>query len=52
MVKNELPKGFLANGIHCGIKKKRKDLSLIFSETLLMVVESSVLMRRPPDSVR
>jgi len=37
MIKNELPKGFLANGIHCGIKKKRKDLALIFSETDLRV---------------
>ena len=27
-----LPKGFLANGIHCGVKKKRKDLSLFYSE--------------------
>jgi len=26
-----LPKGFLANGIHCGVKKKRKDLSLFYS---------------------
>ncbi|MBU1784845.1 MAG: bifunctional glutamate N-acetyltransferase/amino-acid acetyltransferase ArgJ, partial [Candidatus Omnitrophica bacterium] len=28
----KLPKGFLANGIHCGLKKKRKDLSLFYSE--------------------
>ncbi len=27
------PKGFKAAGIHCGIKKKKKDLALIFSET-------------------
>ncbi len=27
-----LPKGFLANGIHCGLKNKRKDLSLLYSE--------------------
>lgn len=26
------PKGFLASGIHCGIKKKSKDLALIYSE--------------------
>jgi len=32
MKKYKLPKGFLANGIHCGSKKKRKDLSLIYSE--------------------
>ena len=32
MKKHKLPKGFLANGIHCGVKKKRKDLSLIYSE--------------------
>ena len=30
--KHVLPKGFLANGIHCGIKKKRKDLSLFYSQ--------------------
>ncbi|HPN72813.1 MAG TPA: bifunctional glutamate N-acetyltransferase/amino-acid acetyltransferase ArgJ [Candidatus Omnitrophota bacterium] len=27
-----LPAGFLAAGIHCGAKRKRKDLSLIYSE--------------------
>lgn len=27
-----MPKGFLAAGIHCGLKKKRKDLALFFSE--------------------
>ena len=26
------PKGFLASGVHCGIKKKKKDLALIYSE--------------------
>lgn len=26
-----LPKGFMASGIHSGVKKKRKDLALIFS---------------------
>ncbi|MGD2278828.1 MAG: bifunctional glutamate N-acetyltransferase/amino-acid acetyltransferase ArgJ [Candidatus Omnitrophota bacterium] len=31
MKKHKLPKGFLASGIHCGIKKKRKDLSLFYS---------------------
>jgi len=31
MGKHPLPKGFLAGGIHCGMKKKRKDLALIFS---------------------
>lgn len=31
MKKYILPKGFLASGIHCGIKRKRKDLSLLFS---------------------
>ncbi|NLK95709.1 MAG: bifunctional ornithine acetyltransferase/N-acetylglutamate synthase [Clostridiales bacterium] len=25
------PKGFLASGIHCGLKKKKKDLALIYS---------------------
>lgn len=32
MKKAKLPKGFLANGIHCGVKKKRKDLSVFYSE--------------------
>ncbi|RKY42431.1 MAG: ornithine acetyltransferase [Candidatus Makaraimicrobium thalassicum] len=32
MKEHILPKGFLASGIHCGIKKKRKDLSLFYSE--------------------
>lgn len=27
------PKGFKASGIHCGIKRKRPDLAVIFSET-------------------
>ena len=26
------PEGFLASGIHCGLKKKKKDLALIYSE--------------------
>ena len=26
------PKGFLASGINCGIKKKKKDLALIYSK--------------------
>lgn len=33
MQKHVLPKGFLVNGIHCGVKKKRKDLSLFYSES-------------------
>ncbi len=33
MKKCKLPKGFLASGIHCGVKKKRKDLSLFYSES-------------------
>ncbi|WP_194191150.1 bifunctional glutamate N-acetyltransferase/amino-acid acetyltransferase ArgJ [Clostridium chrysemydis] len=28
------PKGFLASGVHCGLKKNRKDLALIYSEVL------------------
>jgi len=32
MKQHKLPKGFLANGIHCGSKKKRKDLSLFYSK--------------------
>ena len=27
-----MPKGFLASGVHCGAKQKRKDLSLLYSE--------------------
>lgn len=33
MNKHKVPKGFLINGIHCGFKRKRKDISLIFSKT-------------------
>lgn len=32
MKKHILPKGFLAAGVHCGAKKKRKDLALFYSE--------------------
>lgn len=32
MQKYKLPKGFLASGVHCGLKKKRKDLSLFYSK--------------------
>lgn len=32
-MKYVLPKGFLANGICCGVKKKRKDLAILYSET-------------------
>ncbi|MFC1548964.1 bifunctional glutamate N-acetyltransferase/amino-acid acetyltransferase ArgJ [Candidatus Omnitrophota bacterium] len=32
MKDHKIPKGFLANGIHCGAKKKRKDISLLYSE--------------------
>ncbi|MCK5451695.1 MAG: bifunctional glutamate N-acetyltransferase/amino-acid acetyltransferase ArgJ [Candidatus Omnitrophica bacterium] len=32
MKKFKLPKGFFANGIHCGVKRKRKDLVLLYSE--------------------
>ena len=28
------PKGFLASGIHCGLKKNKKDLALIYSNTI------------------
>ena len=27
-----LAKGFTAGGLHCGLKKKRKDLAWVFSE--------------------
>ncbi|MFH1593110.1 MAG: bifunctional glutamate N-acetyltransferase/amino-acid acetyltransferase ArgJ [Candidatus Omnitrophota bacterium] len=32
-MKNTLPKGFLASGIHCGIKRFKKDLALIYSKS-------------------
>ena len=32
MSKYKLPKGFLASGIHCGIKRFNKDLGLIYSK--------------------
>lgn len=28
------PKGFLASGIHCGLKKEKKDLALVYSEVI------------------
>lgn len=32
-IKNiKMPKGFVANGIHCGLKNKRKDLSVFYSK--------------------
>jgi len=31
-MKIKLPKGFKAYGMHCGLKKKRKDLALFYSE--------------------
>jgi len=31
-MKYVLPKGFLASGVHCGIKKFKKDLALIYSK--------------------
>jgi len=37
MRKHKLPKGFLASGIHSGVKKKRKDLSLLYSKKLCKV---------------
>ncbi|KJJ85064.1 bifunctional ornithine acetyltransferase/N-acetylglutamate synthase protein [Candidatus Omnitrophus magneticus] len=32
MSKIKVPKGFVFSGIHCGLKRKRKDLSLFYSE--------------------
>ncbi|MFH1847307.1 MAG: bifunctional glutamate N-acetyltransferase/amino-acid acetyltransferase ArgJ [Candidatus Omnitrophota bacterium] len=32
MQKYPLPKGFLANGVHCEVKRKRKDLAVLYSE--------------------
>lgn len=32
MKKIYMPKGFLANGTHCGAKQKRKDLALLYSD--------------------
>ena len=31
MKENTLPRGFSSSGIHCGAKKKRKDLALFYS---------------------
>ena len=31
-MKQTLPKGFLASGVHCGIKRFKKDLALIYSK--------------------
>ena len=43
-------KGFLAAGVHCGIKKKKKDLSLVYSEnvcTAAAVFTSNVVKGAP-----
>ncbi|MFH1395541.1 MAG: bifunctional glutamate N-acetyltransferase/amino-acid acetyltransferase ArgJ [Candidatus Omnitrophota bacterium] len=32
MKEYKLPKGFLASGFHCGVKRKRRDLALFYSE--------------------
>lgn len=32
MKKNKLPKGFLVSGVYSGVKRKRKDLALFYSE--------------------
>ena len=43
-------KGFLAAGVHCGIKKKKKDLSLLYSEnicTAAAVFTSNVVKGAP-----
>jgi len=37
MKKYILPKGFVANGIHCGAKRKRKDLALFYSESICKI---------------
>ncbi|MBU0682969.1 MAG: bifunctional glutamate N-acetyltransferase/amino-acid acetyltransferase ArgJ [Candidatus Omnitrophota bacterium] len=32
MKEYKLPKGFFASGVHCGVKRKRRDLALFYSE--------------------
>ncbi len=38
MKKNKLPQGFLASGLHCGIKKKNYDLGLIVFQQLYQAI--------------
>ena len=44
------PKGFLAGGLHCGIKRKRNDLSIIFSQVpaICSAVYTTNKMKAPP----
>ena len=44
------PKGFVAGGLHCGIKRKRNDLSIIFSKVpaVCSAVYTTNKMKAPP----
>lgn len=46
-----LPKGFLLSGIHCGIKKRKLDLGLIYSQELCKVVGTFTTNVNPAYSV-
>jgi len=46
-----LPKGFLLSGIHCGIKRKRLDLGLIYSQEFCKVVGTFTTNVNPAYSV-
>lgn len=44
------PKGFFAQGIHCGVKKSKKDLAIIYSKTpaLCSAVYTTNVVKAPP----
>ena len=44
------PKGFVAGGLHCGIKRKRNDLSIIFSKVpaICAATYTTNKMKAPP----
>ena len=46
-----LPKGFLLSGIHCGIKKKKLDLGLIYAQEFCKVIGVFTLNVNPSYSV-
>ncbi len=47
----KLPKGFLVSGVHCGIKRKRLDLGLIYAQELCGVVGIFTVNANPAYSV-
>ena len=44
------PKGFIAGGLHCGIKRKRNDISMIYSKVpaICAAAYTTNKMKAPP----